>query len=505
MPRVIREGQLRSFLEYPSKGQDEDFYNSVQSYIGKDYQGGDLSKEDFNIIWDNHNKDIYDKQDALAERREAAVAQANADREAGIATYKAIEERLADPNWRNMNQIAKALGLNSIASAFGMLQDHRVEPIKLGVEGRYVQPGSGVRYGLWAETLDVLLRTLEEEKQISKAAADEAYKQGLAEIIAEKERLQAIRDEKSAAREVEFQSERAETRRYNEVLAERRTIESRRTRELVYARRRVAGAKDILGIAVLQLESVLFPERRAEFLHGQASRPYPGGSGFTYDRHTSISEERASKVVEDCRYLVGEAETVLERLEGDVDMEFTYSHFFTEERAKWTAILKERGDIEQENIDERNAEQYRLVEEEMNAREAAKEARETASRVEAEQRTDRLAKERKERACIELERKAKVQQDLEDRLRELGYYDEPAMEEDTKDLDDAILAVFDAYTMDTSDTEYYNKRGLPRLRQLRRLSGRNYITVPMRNRLWTIWKEKKEGVQSSEGEVKNAI
>ena len=59
--RVATEAQIRALLGYPRKGDDEDFYESVKSYIGKDYQGGDLPKADFNVIWENHNKDVYAK------------------------------------------------------------------------------------------------------------------------------------------------------------------------------------------------------------------------------------------------------------------------------------------------------------------------------------------------------------------------------------------------------------------------------------------------------------
>ena len=129
------------------KGDDEDFRAYVKSLIGKDYFGGDLPTEDFRLVWDEHNKDVYAKQDALAERREAAVAEAKANKEAGIATFKAIAEHLADPNWRNMDQIAKALGLNDIASAFGQLQNYGIDPYQTG--GRRAIRAARRRCPLW--------------------------------------------------------------------------------------------------------------------------------------------------------------------------------------------------------------------------------------------------------------------------------------------------------------------------------------------------------------------
>ena len=105
--RVATEAQVRAMVGFPREGRDEEFYQRISGLIGKVYSGGGLPSTDITTLVEAWNA----KNDALAKRREAAVAQSTADREAGIVTYEAIEEHLADPNWRNMDQIAKALGL----------------------------------------------------------------------------------------------------------------------------------------------------------------------------------------------------------------------------------------------------------------------------------------------------------------------------------------------------------------------------------------------------------
>ena len=208
MPRGATVGQVRHLLGFPPKGKDAELKAYIESLLGHEWDGNALPSVDVRVLWDKHGKDEREKQDALAKRREAAVAQAKADKEAGIATYKAIEEHLANPNWRNMDQIAKALGLNDISSAFGMLQNYGIDPIRLGVDGRYVQPGAGVRYGLWAETLDELVAAVAVEKATQAARQEVEYQGQLAAANALKDDYKAARDAKAALQQAEVDEAR---------------------------------------------------------------------------------------------------------------------------------------------------------------------------------------------------------------------------------------------------------------------------------------------------------
>ena len=299
MPRNATEAQLRAFLEYPPKGDDEDFRAYVKSLIGKDYFGGDLPTEDFRIVWDEHNKDVYAKQDALAKRREAAVAEAKANKEAGIATFKAIAEHLADPNWRNMDQIAKALGLNDIASAFGQLQNYGIDPIKLGVDGRYVQPGAGVRYGLWAETLDELVADIGKATAEYQKMQDDEF--DIALIKAEKARDEgrAYLKEQARLKDDELYQERLKTQELNEQLRKEKLAEERHQISIDRAKKGLAQSQCALKIAREQLASLASPEARSAFRKAQQDRHNPGGGGYTYDRRgRAPTEEEAFLVIE---------------------------------------------------------------------------------------------------------------------------------------------------------------------------------------------------------------
>ena len=209
MPRGATVGQVRHLLGLPPKGKDAELKAYIESLLGHDWDGNALPSVDVRVLWDKHGKDEREKQDALAKRREAAVAQAKADMEVGVATYKAIVEHLANPNWRNMDQIAKALGLNDISSAFGMVQNYGIDPINLGVDGRYVQHRR--RCPIWSlgrDGLDELVAAVAGEKATQAAQQEVEYQGQLAAANAVKDAYKAAREEKAALQQAEVDEAR---------------------------------------------------------------------------------------------------------------------------------------------------------------------------------------------------------------------------------------------------------------------------------------------------------
>ena len=196
-----------------------------------------------------------------------------------------------------MDQIAKALGLRDIASAFGMLQNHRVEPIKLGVDGRYVQPGSGVRYGLWAETLDKLVTKIASEAAEYKAKQAAEFERWLAQVEKEKAEKLADRAEQARLRNEEFDKEQAKVREYNERLFDDKLAEERHQISINSAKAFLSRSEYQLKIAQEQLASLASPAARAAFRKAQQDRHHPGGGGYTWDRRGRTPTEDEAKAV----------------------------------------------------------------------------------------------------------------------------------------------------------------------------------------------------------------
>ena len=302
MERVATEGQIRALLGYPPKGDDEDFYEYVESYIGKDYHGGPLPPADFSIIWENHNKDVYDKQDALAERREAANARVAADKADGEASDKLIEERLVDPRWRNMLQVAKAVGVEGrIDSAFGIVAQNNGKLIEIDPDGRKTSKGTAQQYGMWVEDLDAMLADMKAKADKREADAEAKFQEFLAAVKAKRDRDLAERKEKAAEREAEFDREQRTTRELNERLREEQLVKERYEINLSWAKRRVTSSAYALLVARQQLASLESTEARSAFREEQKERYNPGGGGFTYDRRgRTPTEEQAKAVVLRC-------------------------------------------------------------------------------------------------------------------------------------------------------------------------------------------------------------
>ena len=196
-----------------------------------------------------------------------------------------------------MDQIAKALGLRDIASAFGMLQNHRVEPIKLGVDGRYVQPGSGVRYGLWAETLDKLVADIGEEAAEYQQKQDAEFKRALAQAEKAKAEGRAWLKEQARLKDEKHDEERAKVQEYNARLFDEKQSEQRHQASVGFAKRRLKQSEYELSVAQEQLDSLASPEARAAFRQAQQERHHPGGGGYTWDRRGRAPTEEEAKAV----------------------------------------------------------------------------------------------------------------------------------------------------------------------------------------------------------------